>query len=40
MEPMQFETTISSLIEIKIPGNLKEKIQANWKINTNRFKNL
>ncbi len=29
MEPVQFETKISSLSEIKIPDNLKEKIQLN-----------
>jgi hypothetical protein len=29
MEAMQFETTISSLTEIKIPDNLKDKIQLN-----------
>jgi hypothetical protein len=29
MEAMQFETTISSLTEIRIPDNLKEKIQLN-----------
>jgi hypothetical protein len=29
MEPVQFETKISSLTEIKIPENLKEKIQLN-----------
>lgn len=29
MEAMQFETTLSSLTEIKIPDNLKEKIQLN-----------
>jgi len=29
MEPVQFETKISSLTEIKIPDNLKEKIQLN-----------
>ena len=29
MEAMQFETTLSYLTEIKIPNNLKEKIQLN-----------
>ena len=29
MEAMQFETTISSLTEIKIPDNLKDKMQLN-----------
>ncbi len=29
METVQFETTLSSLTEIKIPDNLKEKIQLN-----------
>ncbi len=29
METVQFETTISSLTEIKIPENLKGKIQLN-----------
>ena len=29
MEAMQFETILSSLTEIKIPDNLKEKIQHN-----------
>lgn len=29
METVQFETTISSLTEIKIPDNLKEKIELN-----------
>ena len=29
MEAMHFETTLSSLTEIKIPDNLKEKIQLN-----------
>ena len=29
MEAMQFETTLSSFTEIKIPDNLKEKIQLN-----------
>ncbi len=29
MEPVQFETKISSLTEIKIHENLKEKIQLN-----------
>lgn len=32
MEPVQFETTISSLTEIKIPDNLKEKIQLNQEV--------
>lgn len=32
MEPVQFETTISSLSEIKIPENLKEKIQLNQEV--------
>ncbi|HEY2727472.1 MAG TPA: hypothetical protein VGI61_09895 [Parafilimonas sp.] len=32
MEPLQFETKISSLTEIKIPENLKEKIQLNQKV--------
>jgi hypothetical protein len=29
MESLQFKTTISSLTEIKIPDDLKEKIQMN-----------
>ncbi len=32
MEPVQFETTISSLNEIKIPDNLKDKIQLNQEV--------
>lgn len=32
MEPLQFETTISSLSEIKIPENLKGKIQLNQEV--------
>jgi hypothetical protein len=32
METIQFETTISSLTEIKIPDNLKEKIQLNQEV--------
>ncbi len=32
MESVQFETTISSLTEIKIPDNLKEKIQLNQEV--------
>ena len=32
METVQFETTISSLTEIKIPDNLKEKIQLNQEV--------
>ena len=32
METVQFETTISSLTEIKIPENLKEKIQLNQEV--------
>lgn len=32
MEIIQFETTISSLTEIKIPDNLKEKIQLNQEV--------
>ncbi len=32
MELVQFETTISSLTEIKIPDNLKEKIQLNQEV--------
>ncbi len=32
MEPVQFDTTISSLSEIKIPDNLKEKIQLNQQV--------
>ncbi len=32
MEAMQFETTISSLTGIKIPDNLKEKIQLNQEV--------
>jgi len=32
MEAMQFETTISSLTEIKIPDNLKEKMQLNQEV--------
>ena len=32
MESIQFETTISSLTEIKIPDNLKEKIQLNQEV--------
>ena len=32
MESVQFETKISYLTEIKIPDNLKEKIQPNHKV--------
>ncbi len=32
METIQFQTTISSLTEIKIPDNLKEKIQFNQEV--------
>ncbi len=32
MEPVQFDTTISSLSEIKIPDSLKEKIQLNQQV--------
>jgi hypothetical protein len=32
METVQFETTISSLNEIKIPDNLKGKIQLNQEV--------
>ena len=32
MESLQFKTTISSLTEIKIPADLKEKIQMNQKV--------
>ncbi len=32
MEPVQFETTISSLTEIKIPDDLKNKIQLNQEV--------
>ncbi len=32
METIQFETTISSLTEIKIPNNPKEKIQLNQEV--------
>ena len=32
MEPVQFETKISSLSEIKIPDNVKEKIQLNQEV--------
>ncbi len=32
METVQFETTLSSLTEIKIPDNLKEKIQLNQEV--------
>ncbi len=32
METIQFQTTISSLTEIKIPDNLKEKIQLNQEV--------
>ena len=32
METIQFETTISSLTEIKIPDNLKEQIQLNQEV--------
>ncbi len=32
METFQFATTISSLTEIKIPDNLKEKIQLNQEV--------
>ncbi len=32
METVQFETTLSSLTEIKIPDNLKEKIKLNQEV--------
>ncbi len=32
METVQFETTISSLTEIKIPDNLKGKIELNQEV--------
>ena len=32
METVRFETTISSLSEIKIPDELKEKIQLNQEV--------
>jgi hypothetical protein len=32
MEPLQFETKISSLTEIKIPEHLKEKIKLNQQV--------
>ena len=32
METIQFDTTISSLSEIKIPESLKEKIQLNQEV--------
>lgn len=32
MEAMQFETTISSLTEIKIPDSLKDKISLNQNV--------
>lgn len=32
MESVRFETKISSLTEIKIPDNLKEKIQLNQQV--------
>lgn len=32
MESVQFETKIASLNEIKIPENLKDKIQLNQKV--------
>ena len=32
MQPVQFETTISSLTEIKIPDELKDKIQLNQEV--------
>lgn len=32
METVQFETTLSSLTEIKIPDNVKGKIQPNQKV--------
>ena len=32
MEAMHFETTLLSLTEIKIPDNLKEKIQLNQEV--------
>lgn len=32
MESLQFKATISSLTEIKIPDNLKDKIQLNQKV--------
>ncbi len=32
MESLQFKTTLSSLTEIKIPDDLKEKIQLNQEV--------
>lgn len=32
METVQFETTINSLTEIKIPANLKDKLQLNQEV--------
>ncbi len=32
MESLQFKTTISSLTEIKIPEDIKEKIQLNQQV--------
>jgi len=32
MESLQFKTTLSSLTEIKIPDNLKEKIELNQQV--------
>lgn len=32
MESLQFKTTLSSFTEIKIPENLKEKIQLNQEV--------
>ena len=32
MEPLQFETTISSINEIKIPDSLKDKIDLNQEV--------
>ncbi len=32
MEPIQFETTISSIVETKIPDSRKDKIQLNEEV--------
>lgn len=32
MEPVQFETTISSITEIKIPDDLRPKMQLNQEV--------
>ncbi len=37
MGTIQFQTTISSLTEIKIPDNLKEKIQLNQEVRVLRI---